>query len=125
MLTQRVKKLEAENIVLRQRLTDVSQIKGTVCVVQVYELSDCNTVPPEYICLHLNFLMQADVEDYMQRNGIFDLLSVPHLSTSSADSSSGNTSSSLSDSSVCDTSTVSNGSDFSSRYVVCDLPSLF
>lgn len=85
VLTQRVKKLESENIVLRQRLTDVSQIKGT-----------------------------ADVEDYMQRNGIFDLLSVPHLSTSSADSSSGNTSSSLSDSSVCDTSTVSNGSDFSS-----------
>lgn len=31
VLTQRVKKLEAENIVLRQRLTDVSQIKGTVC----------------------------------------------------------------------------------------------
>ncbi|XP_034230205.1 PTB domain-containing adapter protein ced-6 isoform X2 [Thrips palmi] len=85
VLTQRVKKLEAENIVLRQRLTDVSQIKG-----------------------------MADVEDYMQRNGIFDLLSVPHLSTSSADSSSGNTSSSMSDSSVCDTSTVSNGSDFSS-----------
>lgn len=65
--------------------------------------------------LYLMFLEQADVEDYMQRNGIFDLLSVPHLSTSSADSSSGNTSSSLSDSSVCDTSTVSNGSDFSSR----------
>ncbi|XP_026287590.1 PTB domain-containing adapter protein ced-6 isoform X2 [Frankliniella occidentalis] len=85
VLTQRVKKLEAENVVLRQRLTDVSQIKGT-----------------------------ADVDDYMQRNGIVDLLSVPHLSTSSADSSSGNTSSSLSDSSVCDTSTVSNGSDFSS-----------
>ncbi|KAK3927750.1 PTB domain-containing adapter protein ced-6, partial [Frankliniella fusca] len=85
VLTQRVKKLEAENVVLRQRLTDVSQIKGT-----------------------------ADVDDYMQKNGIVDLLSVPHLSTSSADSSSGNTSSSLSDSSVLDTSTVSNGSDFSS-----------
>ncbi|KAJ1519415.1 hypothetical protein ONE63_004707 [Megalurothrips usitatus] len=85
VLTQRVKKLEAEAVVLRQRLTDVSQIKGT-----------------------------ADVEDYMQRNGIVDLLSVPHLSTSSADSSSGNSSSLMSDSSVCDTSTVSNGSDMSS-----------
>lgn len=84
VLTQRVKKLEAENVVLRQRLTDVSQIKG-----------------------------MADVEDYMQRNGIVDLLSIPHLSTSTADSSSGNTSSFLSDSSISDSSAISNG-DFNS-----------
>lgn len=30
VLTQRVKKLETENVVLRQRLTDISQIKGRV-----------------------------------------------------------------------------------------------
>ncbi|XP_067003317.2 PTB domain-containing engulfment adapter protein 1 [Anabrus simplex] len=54
LLQQKVKRLEGENVVLRQRLTDVSQIKG-----------------------------QADVEEYMARNGIQDLLEVPSTVTSS------------------------------------------
>ncbi|XP_069703551.1 PTB domain-containing engulfment adapter protein 1-like isoform X2 [Periplaneta americana] len=58
LLQQKVKRLEAENATLRQRLSDVAQIKG-----------------------------QTDVEDYMTRNGISDLLSVGG-STSSATTSS-------------------------------------
>ncbi|KAJ9591282.1 hypothetical protein L9F63_002185, partial [Diploptera punctata] len=53
LLQQKVKRLEAENSTLRQRLSDVAQIKG-----------------------------QGDIEEYMSRNAITDLLSVS-TSTSS------------------------------------------
>nr|CAD7195843.1 unnamed protein product [Timema douglasi] len=55
LLQQRLKRLETENGVLRQRLTDIAQIKGT-----------------------------HDVEDYLSRHGIPDLL---HVAVSSAPSS--------------------------------------
>lgn len=53
LLQQKLKRLEVENNILRQRLSDVSKIKGT-----------------------------ADVEEYMARNGIVNLLTVHQLSNS-------------------------------------------
>ncbi|XP_021933552.1 PTB domain-containing engulfment adapter protein 1 isoform X2 [Zootermopsis nevadensis] len=54
LLQQKVKRLESENSLLRQRLSDVAQIKG-----------------------------QSDIEEYMSQNGITDLLSVGSSSSSS------------------------------------------
>lgn len=54
LLQQKVKRLETENSTLRQRLSDVAQIKG-----------------------------QGEVEEYMSRNGITDLLNVSHSTSSS------------------------------------------
>ncbi|GFG38739.1 hypothetical protein Cfor_02770, partial [Coptotermes formosanus] len=54
LLQQKVKRLESENSILRQRLTDVAQIKG-----------------------------QSDVEEYMSQNGITDLLSIGNNLSSS------------------------------------------
>ncbi|PNF29250.1 PTB domain-containing engulfment adapter protein 1 [Cryptotermes secundus] len=54
LLQQKVKRLESENSMLRQRLSDIAQIKG-----------------------------QSDVEEYMSRNGITDLLSIDSSSSSS------------------------------------------
>nr|CAD7402709.1 unnamed protein product [Timema cristinae] len=55
LLQQRLKRLETENGVLRQRLTDIAQIKGS-----------------------------HDVEDYLSRHGIPDLLHVPVSSAPSS-----------------------------------------
>lgn len=54
LLQQKVKRLESENSILRQRLTEVAQIKG-----------------------------QSDVEEYMSQNGITDILSISNNSSSS------------------------------------------
>lgn len=59
LLSQRNCKLEKEVSVLRQRLTDIAQIKG-----------------------------QTDVEEYMAKNGISDLLIVNHSESSSSSASS-------------------------------------
>ncbi|XP_049781778.1 PTB domain-containing engulfment adapter protein 1-like isoform X1 [Schistocerca cancellata] len=59
LLTQRNCKLEKEVSVLRQRLNDIAQIKG-----------------------------QSDVEEYMVKNGISDLLTVNHSNSSSSSASS-------------------------------------